>query len=117
MQITSEVSVAGYLNYMRTAWIPPSTTRDVQPNHAAELAVADNAEALLDRVNLLLMSGQMSSALRSQIVAAVNGRAIPAPVTSNGAVTNQAAIDSAKRDRVSIAVFLTMASPDYLIQR
>lgn len=117
MQMAHEVSVAGYLNYMRTAWIPPSTTRDVQPNHAAEVAVADNAEALLDRVNLLLMSAQMSSSLRGQIVAAVNGRAIPAPVTSNGTVTNQAAIDSAKRDRVSIAVFLTMASPDYLIQK
>ena len=31
--------------------------------------------------------------------------------------TNQAAIDTAKRDRVYLAVFLSMASPDYLIQK
>jgi hypothetical protein len=31
--------------------------------------------------------------------------------------TNQAAIDAAKLDRVYLAVFLSMASPDYLIQK
>jgi len=31
--------------------------------------------------------------------------------------TNQGAIDAAKRDRVYLAVFLSMASPDYLIQK
>ena len=31
--------------------------------------------------------------------------------------TNQAQIDAAKRDRVYLAVFLSMASPDYLIQK
>ena len=36
----------------------------------------------------------------------------PAPVA-----TNQAQIDSAKLDRVYLAVFLSMASPDYLIQK
>jgi uncharacterized protein (DUF1800 family) len=117
MQLAHEVSVAGYLNYLRGTWIPPNTVRDVQQNHTPELAVADNAEALVDRMNLLLMSGQMSSTLRGQIIAGVNGRTIPAAVTSNGSVTNQAAIDTAKRDRVSIAAFLTMAAPDYLVQK
>jgi len=117
LQIAHEVSVAGYLNYMR-GWAGVNTTRDIQQNYSAELAVADNAGALVDRVNLLLMSGQMSDALRTQIVAGINGRAIPAPTrNSAGAITNQAAIDQAKRDRVSIAVFLTLASPDYLAQK
>ena len=31
--------------------------------------------------------------------------------------TNQTAIDNAKRDRVYLAVFLSMASPDYLVQK
>ncbi len=117
LQLAHEVSVAGYLNYMRGSWIPASTGRDVQQNHAPELAVADNAEALVDRMSLLLTSGQMSSTLRGQIIAGINGRTIPAPVTSNGTVTNQAAIDTAKRDRVSIAAFLTIASPDFLVQK
>ena len=63
----------------------------------------------------------------------MTSRAIPAPVyrwsRRRGASarlgrarrrrlpTNQAAIDAAKLDRVYIAVFLSMASPDYLIQK
>ena len=66
----------------------------------------------------------------SQIVAAVTSRAIPAAVLPPAAPassgerasptptpTNQAQIDAAKRDRVYLAVFLSMASPDYLIQK
>ena len=116
LQLAHEVSVAGYLNYMR-GWVTPSAARDVQQNYAAELAVADKADALVERMNLLLMSGQMADALRAQLVAAVAGRAVPAPVLNNGVVSNQAAIDTAKRDRTSIAVFLTLASPDYLTQK
>ena len=38
----------------------------------------------------------------------------PAPTPTP---TNQAQIDAAKRDRVYLAVFLSMASPDYLTQK
>jgi hypothetical protein len=55
------------------------------------------------------MSGQMTDALRAQIVAAVASR--------NYTGTNQTSIDNMRRDRVYIAVFLTMASPDYLTQK
>ncbi len=112
LQIASEVSVAGYLNYMRGSWLNVSASRDVQPDFVSELAVADTPATLVERVNMLLMSGQMSSILRGQIETAVADRSIPA---SNG--NNQAAIDTAKRDRVSIAVLLTLASPDYLTQK
>jgi hypothetical protein len=58
------------------------------------------------------MSGQMGADMRTRIVDAVADRALPAPTSSNAAdITN------AKRDRVSIAVLLTMASPDYLVQK
>jgi len=118
LQIASELSVAGYLNYMRGSWLNVSTSRDVQPDFASELAVADVPATLVERMNVLLMSGQMSGNLRGDIEAAVAGRTIPAPTTnSSGVVTNQAAIDTAQRDRVSIAVFLTLASPDYLTQK
>ena len=77
-------------------------------------------------MNLLLFGGTMPDALRTQIVAAVTSRAIPAPVLPPGTPasgapaptpTNQAQIDAAKRDRVYLAVFLSMASPDYLTQK
>nr|WP_246868051.1 DUF1800 domain-containing protein [Rhizobacter sp. SG703] len=117
LQLANEVSVAGYLNYLR-GWIAINTGRDVQIDFSAEQALADKPEQLLDRLDLLLMSGQMPTALRTQLLSAVNGRMIP-PVRKDtaGKVINQTDIDAATRDRVAIAVFLTMASPDYLTQK
>ncbi len=108
LQIAHEVSVAGYLNYMRN-WVTVNTSRDVRQDYSAEIALADDPAALVERVNLLLMSGQMTDALRAQIVAAVTNRAYSG--------TNQTSIDSMRRDRVCIAVFLALASPDYLTQK
>ena len=110
-QLANEVTLAGYVNYLRAAWLVPNSTRDVQPDFSPELALAHDAGALVDRMNLLLMSGQMSASQRQLIVGAVQGRALPAPTS-----TNQASVDAARRDRVCIAILLTMASPDYLIQ-
>jgi uncharacterized protein (DUF1800 family) len=112
LQLSNEVSVAGYLNYIRSVWLPANTNRDIQLDFSAEAALADDAGKLVDRIDLLLMSGQMSDALRSEIIAGVNGRAIPAATA-----TNQAQIAASKLDRVRIAIALTMASPDYLIQK
>lgn len=109
LQLANEVSVAGYLNYLRSNWINVNAGRDIQLDFSAELALADNPGALVDRLNLLLMSGQMSSALRTQIIDGISGRTIP--------TTNQTNIDAAKRDRVFIGILLTMASPDYMIQK
>lgn len=132
-QIVHDVSVAGYMNYLRS-WVSVDANRDTQPDFSAELALAATPADLVERMNLLLFSGQMPDALRAQLVAAVASRAIPAPVyptitppaagasavaapSTPQTPTNQAAIDSAKRDRVSLAVFLSMAAPDYLIQK
>ncbi len=200
LQITTDISVAGYLNYIR-AWTSLSTTRDIQHNYDAEIALAATPTALVDRMNLLLFSGTMPDALKTQISDAVASRVIPAAtyttatattggtvlkianegesftVTGTGTVrygtaakyvektvtgmgqcsneffgddpivgtakacylfkptamaaasaastaasapavvANQTAIDTAKRDRVYLAVFLSMSSPDYLVQK
>ena len=125
MQITDELSVAGYMNFVRT-WTAVDTTRDIQQDYTAEKALAETPDALTDRMNLLLFGGTMPDALKTQISAAAGSRVIPAPIypagTAASAVatttpTNQAQIDAAKLDRVYIAVFLSMASPDYLIQK
>jgi uncharacterized protein (DUF1800 family) len=123
LQITHDVSVAGYMNYMRTT-IPLTTTKDIRQSYSAEIALATDPAGLTDRLDLLLFYGQMPSALKTQIVTAVTSRAIPAPVFAAGAAsapgavpTNQTAIDNAKLDRVYIAVYLSMASPDYLTQK
>ncbi|MEO6897768.1 MAG: DUF1800 family protein [Caldimonas sp.] len=125
MQLTHELSVAGYMNYIR-GWVPLSTARDIRQDYAAEVALAGVPADLVDRMDLLLFGGTMPAALKTQLVAAVTSRAIPAAVLPPGtpasgapapAPTNQAAIDAARLDRVYIAVFLSMASPDYLIQK
>jgi hypothetical protein len=74
-----------------------------------ETALAGNPDALLDRVNLLLLAGQMSSTLRSQIAGAVNAIAVP----SGGDST---AINNALLARAQTAIFLTVASPEYTAQ-
>ena len=133
LQITHDVSVAGYMNYIR-GWVPVSTTKDIRQDYSAEIGLATDPAGLVDRMDLLLFYGAMPAALKTQIVTAVTSRAIPAPVypvvPGNGASapaggasapapvpTNQAAIDAAKLDRVYIAVYLSMASPDYLVQK
>jgi len=121
-QIVHDVSVAGYMNYLRSI-VTLNVDRDIQQDYAAEIALADKPAELVERMNLLLFAGTLPDALRTQLVAAVTSRAIPAPTFATGASapaatpTNQAAIDTAKRDRVYLAVFLSMASPDYLIQK
>lgn len=112
LQITGETSVVGYLNVMRgviPSGIGSGTVRDVQADYAAEIALAGNPEALVDRINLLLMSGQMPAGLRSQIVSAVGSVSIPA--------SPAASIETARKNRVYLAVFLTMASPEFIVQK
>jgi hypothetical protein len=103
-QIESEVSVAGYLNYMQ-GWLTPGT-RDVSQDYGPELALAAAPADLVAHLDTLLTGGRMSQGLRQRIEVAVTGR----PMDTGD-------VAAALRDRVAIAIFLTMASPDYLIQR
>ena len=108
-QMTNVSSVVGYLNYMQTAVGSDATSGfDIFSSYAAEMNLANNPGALVDRVNLLLMSGQMDSNLYSQILSAVSAIPIPAG--------NQNATNAALAARVRSAVFLTLASPSYCTQ-
>jgi len=101
MQITEETSVVGYLNYMRSAISSGTGTgREIKADYTKEIALAASPDQLLDRVNLLLMQNQMSPTLRGQILTAIN---------SNPNNTNI--------NRVYLAIFLTMASPEYIVQK
>ena len=112
LQITHETSVAGYLNTMRSAvqsGFGSNSPRDVQPNYAELLALANTPDALVEQVNLLLTYGQMSAALKVQIRDAVTSVTIPTNSTTNA--------DAARRNRVMLALFLTLAAPEYLNQK
>lgn len=112
-QIVDEVSVAGYLNTMQTtidAGIGNTVNgaRDVRAAYTGEIAIADDATALADRMNLLLMNGRMSATLRGRIIDAVGAISLPA----SGATRATALLNRSK-----LAAFMTMASPEYLVQR
>jgi uncharacterized protein (DUF1800 family) len=109
LQIVNEVSVVGYSNFMRSIvqnGVGSNSPRDVQPDYAAEIALAHDANLLVDRVSLLLTAGSMSAGTRSLILSAVNS--IPYPGS------NQA---TARLNRSRLAVFFTLSSPDYLVQK
>jgi uncharacterized protein (DUF1800 family) len=101
MQITEETSVVGYLNYMQNAISRGVGTANViQPNYDAEKALASTPDLLVDRINLLLLQNNMSPVLRAQILDAINSE------PGNSA-----------ENKVYLAIFLTMASPEYLVQK
>jgi uncharacterized protein (DUF1800 family) len=101
-QITHETTVTGYANFVTSVvqngfgW----NETNIRSSYSSELALAGNTAALMDRLNLLLVAGRMSSATRSTILTAVN--AVPA---GNPA------------QRVHTAVALTMLSPEFIVQK
>jgi uncharacterized protein (DUF1800 family) len=100
-QLANESSVAGYLNLMQT--VTAGGHADIKPDYSAEFALATDANALLERVERLLCAYQLQASTRSLIVSAINSIA--------------ATTDVGKNNRVYTAVFLTMASLDYLVQK
>ena len=126
MQIAHETSVAGYVNYMRDAvslGVGASNSiingvsfnrRDLQADYSAELALAEQPTALVERVAGKLLYGTASAALKTEIADAVGKVAFPA-LNSGG--TNQTAIDTAKRNRVNAGVLLVLASPEFQVQK
>jgi len=127
MALAQETTAAGYVNYMRdnvSAGVGASSTvmvngasvtrRDLQPNFSAELALVDKPADLVEQINTKLTYGAMPDGLKTEIRSAVESITIPA---LNGTGSNQAAIDTAKRNRVNAAVFLAVVSPEYQVQK
>jgi uncharacterized protein (DUF1800 family) len=123
LQITSETSVAGYVNTMSVAvskgfgnFGPAGTAprRDIQPDYAAELAAASSSATLVDRVTAKLLGDGVTDAFKSQVRGAVDSIAVPALKPGN---TNQAQVTAALQNRVWAAVLLTLASPEFIVQK
>jgi len=111
MEITDVTTVMGYLNSMQAAVSGGfGNNNDLYMTLVTEIGLANSPQQLLDRVNMLLLGGQMSATLSSQILGAIN--AIPVP--AGGDPTD---INNALLARAQTAVFLTVASPEYTAQR
>ena len=123
MQITHETSVAGYANFMRLGIQSgfglkgtdnTAARQDVQVDYSALLALTDNSATLVDTVLTLLLGPAPQGALKAEIVPAVDSIAVPA-LKADG--SNQAAVTSAKRNRVYTAVYLVLVAPEFLVQK
>jgi uncharacterized protein (DUF1800 family) len=98
--ITNESTTVGWVNFAQT--FVASGVGETRPNYTAELALANNASALLQRVALLLAPGSLSASTQALITQAVG--AMPA------------ATDTNRLNRVHAAVLLVLAAPEYLVQ-
>lgn len=106
-QLVNESTVASYVNCMeRTIDGTGSWVSDVKATYAGELAIAHDAPALLDRLDLLLTGKQLSQATRDTILTALQAEAV-----------TETSDEATKRRRIHIGVLLVMASNNYLVQK
>ena len=103
-QITNEVTVAAYVNYMQQV-IGNSMTGDIKADYGTltPLAATASAAALVAEINQVLAAGALSPATLGHIQSAVES---VAPNTANG-----------PRNRIFIALTLVMASPEFIAQK
>jgi hypothetical protein len=98
-QIANEPSVIAYVNYM--ANLVPSTA-DFRANYADMIALAGDSTALVNEVDSRL-GARLSDATRTTIRGAVDA------ISATGA--------NGPANRVYTAVLLTLASPEFLVQK
>jgi uncharacterized protein (DUF1800 family) len=104
-QITTESSVAAYLNFMVGAIQSTDGIygSDLASDYGAWLPLADDAAALAAEFNLVLAANRLAGDRLTSITNAVSS--IPS------------ANDNDRRRRVQVALLLTLASPECLVQK
>jgi uncharacterized protein (DUF1800 family) len=100
-QITNESSVVGYVNYMQTA--VSTGLGDLKGDYTALQALADDARALLDELNLVLAANQLSAATLALIKPALD--AMPSGTTAT------------RSNRIYAALVMVLAAPEFLVQK
>ena len=129
LQIVNATATPGFINFM-TFWAfggqsmiptdelsaeleamgvpvdPAALERAFVPDYSDELAFANDAAALVDHLDKLLVYNTLSDDTKSAIISTLEARPINGPGDTEGL-----------SDRVSLAVLLVMTSADYLVQR
>jgi len=100
-QLCNETSVAGYLNFMQG--VINNGIGELKPDYTADLGLANDASALVERYALLLAANALSVHSKDVITDAV--------------ATIAARSDAGRRNRIRAATLLVMATPEYLIQQ
>jgi uncharacterized protein (DUF1800 family) len=98
-QITNESTVVSYANGLQA--VLQNGRGDVSADYSPFTAGAADAGALFDRLNLMLAAGQVGSATRATIVAAVGSM--------------DATSETGRLRRVQATALLIMTAPEYLV--
>jgi uncharacterized protein (DUF1800 family) len=140
-QIVNETTVGSYLNYMQYTIRDGMYTfdkdgieikydsggrEDLLPDYASLFALINNsvindaeaqrvAQSLVSSLNLTLTAGQLATSSINTITAALKAAMLDGGRRITNAQTAQMA--EYRRDLVAAAIFMIMASPDYLIQK
>jgi uncharacterized protein (DUF1800 family) len=101
MQLVNESSVVGYVNFMQAAINGSRGVGDLTANYQTLLALADNANALVAELNLLLAANQISSTSATLIANAVNSM--------------RSGSETYRYQRIYAALTLVMASPEFIV--
>ena len=101
-QITTESSVAGYVNFMQRA-VAGNGIGDVRASYTSLTAIATDSAALLAEINLVLAAGQVSAATLATLKTALD--------------TISVTTDAGKLNRVHAALVLVLAAPEYIAQK
>jgi uncharacterized protein (DUF1800 family) len=100
-QITTESSVAGYVNYMQKTIA--SGVAGLKANTAFLMPLVADSAALLAELNVLLAAGQLSSATLAALKTALDTIAVATP--------------AGQANRINAAITLVMVAPEYLAQK
>ena len=105
MQITSETSASSYINFVESMAVLGGAgfLLDLTADYSAERAIADDVDALINRMDERLTYGAMSTATKALAREAV------ASVPLN--------TFDARGNRVRLALLFTLSSPDFIVQR
>lgn len=105
MQIVGETTVASYLNVVESSagYVGTGFLLDLRSDYADEVAIADDPSKLVARMNLLLASGAMSEDSQALVRQAIES------VPAGGFQWRE--------NRARLAVLMSMASPDFIIQK
>lgn len=102
-QITAQTNALGSQIFWGYAGQTYAAPNDILIDTTRDAALAANPAALVDRYNLLLLSGQMSPWMRAHLVSYLDG------ITSD--------TPSYLRQRVHEALYLIVNSPEYAVQK
>jgi uncharacterized protein (DUF1800 family) len=101
-QIANESSVVGCVNYLQRA-VAGQGVGDVLADYSSLLTLADDANALLAEINLVLAAGRLSAATLSPLASALG--------------TMASGSDAARRNRIGAALVLVLAAPEFIAQK